>query len=172
MSETIQSIANGTYSIGETNKLTFSAGPGIKIDEPSAGTVRIGNDETVLWSGTTFNPAGSNNPMNGTAYLSESIFNFDQIRFDFTAGNYTFNESVLLTNPIKTGQVCYFNVKKEQNNNNVYMGTRYGFTNDTTLTGFCSYGATQNVATMTGGYWGYGGVVRVVGINRISGSNA
>lgn len=52
MSENIQSIANGTYSIGETNKLTFSAGPGIKIDEPSAGTVRIANDETVLWSGS------------------------------------------------------------------------------------------------------------------------
>lgn len=52
MSENIQSIANGTYTIGETNKLTFSAGPGIVIDSPSAGTVRIGTDETVLWSGT------------------------------------------------------------------------------------------------------------------------
>ena len=171
MSE-INSIANGTFTIGQTSATNFQAGPGIKIDEPSAGTVRIGTDETVLWSGTTFNPKASNNPMSGTAYLSESIFNFDQIRFDFIAANYTFNESVLLTNPIITGQVCYFNIKKEQNNNNIYVGTIYGFTNDTTLTGFCSYGATQNVHAMTGGYWGYGGVARIIGINRISGSNA
>ena len=169
MSE-INSIANGTYTIGQTSATNFVAGPGIKIDSPSAGTMRIGNDETVLWSGTAFNPGGSNKPMNGTAYLSESIFNFDQIRLDFTASNYTFNESILLTNPIKTGGNCYFNVKKEQNNSSVYMGTKYGFTNDTTLTGFCSYGNTQNVNAMTGGYWGYGGVVRIIGINRISGN--
>ena len=50
MSE-INSIANGTYVIGQTSATNFVAGPGIKIDEPSAGTVRIGNDETVLWSG-------------------------------------------------------------------------------------------------------------------------
>ena len=30
MSENIQSISQGTYTLGETNKLTFSAGPGIK----------------------------------------------------------------------------------------------------------------------------------------------
>lgn len=43
------------YEIGElawkSDVPTFEAGPGIKIDEPSTGTVRIGNDETVLWSG-------------------------------------------------------------------------------------------------------------------------
>ena len=45
-------IYDGSFVLGNTNELTFSAGPGIKIDSPSAGTVRIGNDETVLWSGT------------------------------------------------------------------------------------------------------------------------
>lgn len=29
MSENIQSISQGTYTIGSTNELTFSAGPGI-----------------------------------------------------------------------------------------------------------------------------------------------
>lgn len=42
MSENIQSISQGTYTIGNTNELTFSAGPGIKIDQPSEGVVRIG----------------------------------------------------------------------------------------------------------------------------------
>ena len=51
MSENIQSISQGTYTIGQTSATNFIAGNGIKIDEPSAGTVRIGNDETVLWSG-------------------------------------------------------------------------------------------------------------------------
>lgn len=66
MSENIQSISMGSYTLGETNKLTFSAGPGIKIDEPSAGTVRIGNDETLLydssakWTGITFSEPASN----------------------------------------------------------------------------------------------------------------
>jgi len=170
MSE-INSIAQGTYTLGQTSATTYQAGPGISITQPSEGTVRISNDETVLWSGTAFNPAGSNNPMKGTAYMSESIFNFDQIRLDFNGGNNVFSESVLLTNPIKTGQDYYW-VKHEQKNNNVYIGTKYRFNNETTLTGFCGYGSTQNVGDMSGGYWGYGGVVRVVGINRISGGNA
>ena len=53
MSENIQSISQGTYTIGNTNELTFSAGPGIKVDQPSEGVVRIGNDETVLFDGLT-----------------------------------------------------------------------------------------------------------------------
>ena len=170
MSEPIQSISQGNYILATQQEISHDntlSGNGT-VDSPLG--VVPGYNETVLWSGTAFNPEHSNKPMNGTAYLSESIFNFDQIRFDFTAVNYTFNESVLLTNPIPTGQVCYFNVKKEQNNNNLYIGTRYGFTNDTTLTGFCSYGATQNISAMTGGYWGYGGIARIIGINRIANS--
>ena len=44
MSENIQSISQGTFTIGQTSATNFVAGPGIKIDEPSAGTVRIGMD--------------------------------------------------------------------------------------------------------------------------------
>ena len=72
MSENIQSISQGTYTIGQTSATNFVAGPGIKIDEPSAGTVRIGNDETVLWSGT-----GSIS----TFTLSEKLSNFEKFRF-------------------------------------------------------------------------------------------
>lgn len=48
----MNTIYDGSFVLGSTNELTFSAGPGIKIDQPSEGVVRIGNDETVLWSGT------------------------------------------------------------------------------------------------------------------------
>lgn len=47
MSE-INSIANGTFTIGQSSALSFEAGPGITIDSPSAGTVRIGNDYNKL----------------------------------------------------------------------------------------------------------------------------
>ena len=71
MSEQIQSIATGTYMIGETTQTELQAGPGISITKPSEGTVRIANDETVLWEGT---------PSTGNITLSGSLANFEEIR--------------------------------------------------------------------------------------------
>lgn len=72
MSENIQSISQGTFTIGQTSATNFQAGPGIKIDSPSEGTVRIGNDETVLWSG---------DGNISTFTLSEKLSNFEKFRF-------------------------------------------------------------------------------------------
>ena len=47
----MNTIYDGSFVLGQTSATNFVAGPGIRIDEPSAGTVRIGNDETVLWEG-------------------------------------------------------------------------------------------------------------------------
>ena len=69
MSENIQSISQGTYTIGQTSATNFVAGPGISITQPSEGTVRIANDETVLWSGDAL-----------SATVSESLTNFDSIK--------------------------------------------------------------------------------------------
>lgn len=74
MSENIQSIANGTFTIGQTSATNFIAGPGISIDSPSAGTVRIGNDETVLWSGDAYTGSTAIN-------LSEPTTAFSKIQF-------------------------------------------------------------------------------------------
>jgi hypothetical protein len=143
--------------------LPISAGPGIKVNLVD-NTLVFSNDETVLWSGNDFTPAGGNNPVSTSVSLNENFNNFNQIRLDFSNGEF-FTESVLLTEPT-TSRKCYICVKKEQYNNDVFVGTHYKFTSDTTLSGYCSYGSTQNIEAMTGGYWGYGGVVRVVGINR------
>lgn len=71
MSE-INSIANGTFTIGQTSATNFQAGPGISITQPSEGTVRIANDETVLFdNGTSGTSAGS---------LSENKTNFDYLK--------------------------------------------------------------------------------------------
>ena len=72
MSE-INSIANGTYVIGQTSATNFIAGPGISITQPAEGTVRIANDETVLWEGT-LGAVGVT-----SATLSEAFTNFEQI---------------------------------------------------------------------------------------------
>ena len=37
-------IYNGSFLLGNTSATNFVAGPGIKIDSPSAGSVRIGTD--------------------------------------------------------------------------------------------------------------------------------
>lgn len=68
----IQSISNGTYVIGDTSATNFIAGQGIKIDSPSAGTVRIANDETVLFS--------SENGEGSSITMSESPSNFERIK--------------------------------------------------------------------------------------------
>lgn len=155
-------ITEGAEIVNHDNTLSGNG----TVDSPLG--VVPGYNETVLWSGNAFTPNGSNQPMNATAQMSESIENFDQIRLDFNGKNYYFNESVTLTNPINIGANVpnYICVKKEQANNSVYMGTKYNFVTNTTLSGYCSYGNTQYINSMSGGYWGYGGVIRVVGINR------
>ena len=75
MSE-IRSISGGTFVIGDTNGLTFEAGPGISVSQPSEGTVRIGTDETVLWSGEV-------TAIGNEISLSETPVNFEIIKIFF-----------------------------------------------------------------------------------------
>ena len=66
-------IWNNTYTLGNTSATTLSAGPGIKIDSTSVpGTIKISNDETVLYSGDL--------TASTTAQLTESWKNFEEIR--------------------------------------------------------------------------------------------
>lgn len=68
----MNTIYDNTFVLGQTSATNFIAGQGIKIDEPSAGTVRIGTDETVLFS--------SDNKNGASAFsTNESIKNFERI---------------------------------------------------------------------------------------------
>jgi hypothetical protein len=69
----MNTIYDNTFTIGQTSGINFEAGPGISITQPSEGTVRISNDETVLYSGSSANPT-----------LSESIDNFEHIKVTYT----------------------------------------------------------------------------------------
>ena len=70
----MNTIYDGSFVLGQTSATNFIAGKGIKIDEPSAGTVRIGNDETVLWSGARY-------WWDDTSDLacSENLMNFERV---------------------------------------------------------------------------------------------
>ena len=69
----MNTIYDNTFVLGQTSATNFVAGPGIKIDEPAEGTVRIANDETVLWELSTIGGTST------SATLSEAFTNFEQI---------------------------------------------------------------------------------------------
>lgn len=160
MSENIQSIANGSFVLGQTSATNFVAGPGIKIDEPSAGTVRIGNDETVLYSGEV--------KSNGaTAQLSEPITNFEKIKVYGHTDDGTqcpwFTEFYPVENKTMDIGVAV---------NNAGWAKWFNFT---ITTGGLYTNVTGRVLTFGTTTWGnltnYA-MTKVIGINRISGSNA
>jgi hypothetical protein len=156
MSE-IQSIAQGTYTLGQTSATTYQAGPGISITQPSEGVVRISNDETVLWSG---NLTGNG----ATAQLSEPITNFERIK---------------VYGHTDDGMFCPWFTEFYPDNNTMDVGVAANnqgwakWFNFTITTGGLYTNVTGRVLTFGTTTWGnlnYG-MTRVIGINRISGSN-
>ena len=68
-------IYDGSFVLGNTSATQISAGPGIKLDTSVPGTIKISNDETILfeYTGTGKNTA--------TAFdISEQLTNFETIR--------------------------------------------------------------------------------------------
>lgn len=159
MSE-INSIAQGTYTLGQTSATTYQAGPGISITQPSEGTVRISNDETVLWSGLL-------NTNNATANLSESITHFKYIQVE----GYTHN-----------GVQFPWVTKLPVNGNNAIYGVGLNQWKDVTkeldMSRFKVDGTVITCMEATwiipAGNWGSttSNITKVIGINHISGSNA
>ena len=165
MSE-INSIANGTYTIGQTSATNFVAGPGVKIDEPSAGTVRIGNDETVLWENTN---KSFTKDLQWPQTLSEPITNFEKVAFLYAADDYVENAEYHTFN-------AYNNVNYNlvawrcdgPSNDNIFWREAKFNCNGTSLTN--PYNSTINLSTaFAGGGFnrnGYNWLLKVVGINR------
>lgn len=164
MSE-IRSISEGTFVIGDTNGLTFEAGPGISVSQPSEGTVRIANDETVLWSGEI-------NATTRTANLSEPISNFSEVKFLVKFNRSTPDAKQYLT---FSTDISSFSLIGGLTDTDTSAGGAYmGFIELT-------IGSNNTISYVNGKqlYWGnnnvtdemLGAVYKVVGINRISGGN-
>ena len=171
MSETIQSISMGTYTIGNTNELTFSAGPGIKVDQPSEGVVRIGNDETVLWD----------NGYSFTINVPESIYNFEKLSVTVhRAGTLVPNQEFYTDRISAVGGHFYTNyiASENVNNNSMYIFTTpYNVSEDgkTITSPVSSMGVLFNLNGSDIQRYKNNStapIFRIVGINRISGSNA
>ena len=172
MSE-INSIANGTFTIGQTSATNFIAGPGVRIDEPSAGTVRIGIDETVLYD----NPTNDNVTNTAEFVMNESLWNFHRAFIVFD--NMEFPGSPLnmeIDLDTSTTGTSYYTPMRNGNSfpelnipfANFYINSagNIKYTNRGLL-----YGPWSNIHTTNLDRRGYR-VRKVIGINRISGSNA
>jgi len=68
----MNTIYDGSFVLGQTSATNFVGGIGITVDSPSEGTVRISNDETVLFETTALNGSGS-------ITLSEPFTNFERV---------------------------------------------------------------------------------------------
>lgn len=170
----MNTIYDGSFLLGETSGLTFQAGPGIQITQPSEGTVRIANDETVLWSGNVIVSTAQN-----VLNLSESLNNFQTFRI--------YDKSVDRLN-VGTRVTEFISVSSE-----IYFGTEDAWVDSwkPTTEGCCYighnyYSANNNrdeIATLRSFYkslpttaaevtQNLGRVYKIVGINRINGGNA
>jgi hypothetical protein len=164
MSE-INSIAQGTYTLGQTSATTYQAGPGISITQPSEGTVRISNDETVLWEAT------ANNQYSAT--LREPYSNFERIRIEFNS-NDALNTGKSLYNEFP-GYVTQFNLIGQRTDVGgivMTLSDLNGSEDKTQLTP--SYGryviVSKTSTSLTVGSINIA-LKSVIGINRISGGN-
>lgn len=171
MSE-IRSISEGTFVIGDTNGLTFEAGPGISVSQPSEGTVRIANDETVLFE--TSSPTQILYSTDLKLNLSESPFNFERIKIYYKI---SFGNGIQVIEVVPTDTTNTFCVGGFWCSNS--DGT--AILNDSCCAKFLSdklqltYGSRYQVnrTDNTIGHREDRGpsVTKVVGINRISGGN-
>ena len=169
MSENIQSISQGTYTIGQTSATNFVAGPGIKIDEPSEGVVRIGNDETVLWSGTgTTSFSLSEAP----SAFNQLLIKFDEMGNGNRYGYMWCNDTT--RNPLGAVGI---NFLTNDTSDGIHINASRFTVAGTNLTmDYCvKKWLTLGNGTQTWGSTGTLGSTKVFeirGINRISGSNA
>ena len=169
MSENIQSISQGTYTIGQTSATNFVAGPGIKIDEPSAGTVRIGNDETVLWSG---NYTGTKTKQFD---LTESYQNFAELEIWWANQPGSTNRGVVITRyPNDSYQLSWqgINACSDYDSHLSYKICFLSANSNTQLTAYNYRQASINTTAAGNFVWGKDKEyyecypVKIVGINR------
>ena len=168
MSENIQSISQGTYTIGSTSATNFIAGPGISIDSPSAGTVRIGNDETLLFQTTGLGSSACN--------LSEPISSFDNIKIEYRYGQihtykaFTINKNFVdnINTDFPSGpQECFFQLNF---NGASTISVNHGY--QIQRANFGSSPTTATTVVNNESEYSRLLITRIWGINRISGNNA
>ena len=150
-------IYNGSFVLGDTSATTLSAGPGIKITTDEPGVIKVSNDETVLWSGTNefITPSITGKE------LSEAPSNFEKLEIWAVWNPWEGNTPVATYYPGNVTAGSYLVFDQAQ-----FMRAGYGkwtITNNVIKMVSAAQTTTwptfQNAST-------YGGIVKVVGINR------
>lgn len=158
----MNTIYDGTYVIGQTSATNFIAGQGIKIDSPSAGTIRIANDNTVLWSGDQVGSAF-------TITLNEPISNFERIYvLGYTNDNNKTRTFDLMTCP---DQLSVSGVFQAGTTTQTNWGQKFWTLEFTDITVHPVECSEMQWGTTTHSNMNTFGILKVVGINRISGGN-
>lgn len=156
------SIYNGTYVLGDVSATTLSAGPGIKIDDSTPGVIKVSNDETVLWSGAANEFI---TPSITGKELSESPSNFEKLEIWAVWNPWEGNTPVATYYPGNISAGSYLVFDQAQ-----FMRAGYGkWTITNNVIKMVSAAQTTTWPTFQQGST-YGGIVKVVGINRISGN--
>lgn len=157
----MNTIYDNTFVLGQTSATNFVAGPGIKIDEPSAGTVRIGNDETVLFE------RSASSGLSGS--LAEPCLNFDLIKVHFR--NLNHGDDVRFFHPVDTPpHPVWFNPMRGNNALSqdyvkvIFYDTYWSATNAKSLEYSINGTGTPTITNNKNEAWGY--LYKVVGINR------
>ena len=166
----MNTIYDGTFVLGNTNELTFSAGPGIKVDQPSEGVVRIGNDETVLWDNSADKLTRD---LTWPQTLSESISNFARVKFLY-AGDGPYNPQWIEFDVNSNNSYALTQSYTPQNHDYMFYRNAIFSLNGTAFNNETNYTLNYYGTTAMGDHnnVGYNKVSKVIGINRISGSNA
>jgi len=172
-------IWNGSYTLGNSQETQITAGTGIKVTTPAAGQIQVAADETVLYDGTSAGQFKSNT----TIAISESYLNFEKIRFYFlssagSVGNTQYTREAIVLRG--TGSLSYTEVSTGPIVSGI-NGTTHtdvaSFTFSTSDTTHCTVKATgvRISVTSAGAYSTMADrgptLLRIVGINRISGGN-
>jgi hypothetical protein len=160
----MNTIYDGSFVLGQTSATNFVGGTGITVDSPSEGTVRISNDETVLWSGS-WKPGNTTSPTNSAIQISESVNNFQYIKV-ITEG--ILCQTIEMTPNACQALICY----PESDNNTSILGLKVSKDDDTHIRFRCGYSTNFIQAYRGGADWGYFTLKKILGINRISGGNA
>jgi len=169
INSTINNVSSNSGVWGGS-ALPISAGPGIKVNLVN-NTLVFSNDETVLWE----NPNGTiTKDIQWPQTLSEPITNFEKVSFLYGADDYSGNAEYHTFNTYNNFNynLVAWRCDGPANNSIFWREAKFNC-NGTSLTN--PYNSTINLSTAFDGFGfntdGYNWLVKVIGINRVSGGN-
>ena len=180
MSENIQSISQGTYTIGQTsandssllvtknedNVSILSTQQEVSHDNTLSGNGTVdsplgvvpGYNETVLWSGS-WKPGNGSAVTNSAIEISEPVSNFEYIRV-VTEG--ILCQTITVTPNQCQALICY----PESDDRTSILGLKISKDDDTHIRFRCGYSTNFIQAYRGGNDWGYFTLKKIIGINR------